>query len=171
MGISEGPRSANRDTDSPGRTIMAQTDPTIAIVIVAKVIAAHRIWSRSGPAVALDTRTAVERALRVRRQGGHSHCFAAVHGAATELIVPTCIAAEVTDEMNLNEPVAGQTFHLRVQYVIYWNCRSTDLRYLDCSRDNPYCYGCGRTGMTLRICLIYGSDWRICDPIIQTRVI
>ncbi|CAL1678298.1 unnamed protein product [Lasius platythorax] len=50
--------------------------------------------------------------------------------------------------------------------TVCWNCRATDHRYSDCPhpRDNPYCYGCGRRGVTMRTCPACGPEWRNLGP-------
>ncbi|KMQ84633.1 inner centromere [Lasius niger] len=50
--------------------------------------------------------------------------------------------------------------------TLCWNCRATDHRYSDCPhpRDNPYCYGCGRRGVTMKSCPGCGTEWRNLGP-------
>lgn len=50
--------------------------------------------------------------------------------------------------------------------TVSWNCRATDHWYMDClhPRDNPYCYGCGRRGVTMRTCPGCGPEWRNLGP-------
>ncbi|KMQ84629.1 inner centromere [Lasius niger] len=50
--------------------------------------------------------------------------------------------------------------------TLCWNCRATDHRYSDCPhpRDNPYCYGCGRRGVTMRTCPGCCEEWRNLGP-------
>lgn len=47
-----------------------------------------------------------------------------------------------------------------------WNCRSSDHVYSECTqpRDRPYCYGCGREGVTIRTCPDCGPEWRDLGP-------
>lgn len=50
--------------------------------------------------------------------------------------------------------------------LVCWNCRVTDHRYSNCPqpRDQPYCYGCGRRGVTMRTCPACGQGWRDMGP-------
>ncbi|XP_029178633.1 uncharacterized protein LOC114946350 [Nylanderia fulva] len=47
-----------------------------------------------------------------------------------------------------------------------WNCGSTDHFYSRCPnpRVDPFCYGCGRRGVTLRLCPVCGPDWKNLGP-------
>lgn len=49
---------------------------------------------------------------------------------------------------------------------VCWNCRATDHKYSACPwpKDRPYCYGCGREGVTLRTCPRCRDEWRDLGP-------
>ncbi|EFN61252.1 hypothetical protein EAG_04029 [Camponotus floridanus] len=48
-----------------------------------------------------------------------------------------------------------------------WNCQAVGHRYSGCPHpkdSRPFCYGCERSGVTMRVCPRCGEDWRDLGP-------